>query len=404
MRRVARRRASLILLAVTAALAAVAAWVAVREPGLGPPVVFVHGMGASAADMGTPDGPFERLLPRLADAHPYPGVCMDDAQPARRWEGSPCVFRYVDDVAAGGDSQSGVEENAEKLAREVAEVHRRGDGKRVVLVGYSMGGTIVRAYLALHAAEAERFVASAILIDPATAGSWGYALDLRDRFDNPVARAIAEAVSGLAADIVDVDVDRPAFRDLRPGSQLYRRLAALPLPRRVSYYTFWGDARLLLRPLPGDTGLPELRLELGDLWLLPGDPDPAAVPPLGGQRLTPPVDPPAEALEIPHRHETVLDPGRVILVVAACADVGIGCLAAVRSVVDVPAAHWRIPFTIGEIPVDHPAFGRTSLEDAVIRAVGRSADRSPALLEHPSLGELQRDLAVQRLLVAALGR
>jgi pimeloyl-ACP methyl ester carboxylesterase len=361
------------LLVAVVATAAVATWLAVREPPrLGPPVVFVHGMGASAADMGTTGGQFDRLLPRLAEAHPHPGVCMADAQSDRPWDGSPCVFRYVEDAAAGGDSQSGVEENAEKLAKEVAEVHRRAGGRRVVLVGYSMGGTIVRAYLGLHAADAGRLVASAVLIDPATAGSWGYALDVRERFDNPVAATIAEALSGLAADIMDLDLDRPAFRDLRPRNELYRRLAALPLPRTVSYYTFWGDARLVIRPLPVDTGLPQLHLEVGDLWLLPGDPDPARLPDLGGQRLRPPVDAPAEALEIRHRHDTVLDPARVALVVGACLDIRLRCLAVLRSVANLPAAHWRIPFTIGEIRVDHPAFGQTSLEDAVIRAVGRS--------------------------------
>ena len=360
---------------VVSALAGVAAWLAVRgPPELGPPVVFVHGMGASAADMGVPDGQFDHLLPRLAEAYPFPGVCMDDAQPGRPWDGSPCVFRFVDDLAAGGDSQSGIVENATKLAREVADVHRRA-GERVVLIGYSMGGTVVRTYLALHAADAERQVAAAILIHPATAGSWGYSLDLRDRFEHRVGRAIAATVSRLAAEIVDVDVTRPAYRDLRPRSEVYRRLAASPLPRGVSYYTFWGDVQLVLRPLPVDARLPELRLQLGDLWLLPGDPDPAALPPLGGQRFRPPVDPPAEALEIAHRHQVLLDPGRVAVVVAACLDAVLRCPVAVRSLLDVPAAHWRIPFTIGEIDVDHPALGRTSLEDAVIRTVGRAVDR-----------------------------
>ena len=77
------------------------------------PVIFVHGMGSSAAEVG--ETQFAALLEGVAREYPSPPICQKDAQIGRAWKGSPCVFRYVEDKAEtdGGpnDSQSAVQDN-----------------------------------------------------------------------------------------------------------------------------------------------------------------------------------------------------------------------------------------------------------------------------------------------------
>jgi len=362
-----------------------AAWILTRaappvpEP-TSAPVIFVHGMGASAADMGVRHLAFDPLLPRIAAELPRPGVCQRDAQP-RPWGGSPCVFRYVGDRATAGepgatcpcDSQSGIEENARKLAAEIEEVFGNAGGTRVILIGFSMGGAILRTYLGLFAEEADRQVAAAILIDPATTGSWAFGLDVRDEFDDPAVGLLAEVLTRVAATNLNVDLERPAFRDLQPRSAIYRRVAALPLPRTVSTYTFWGDIRV--EATAGVLGLGR-ELAAGDLTLLPGDPDPSVLPPLGGQRFLPAPAPGAEALDVPHSARMTLGPEELGRLAAACAtlDPGTECADAAGTIFDLPNAHWRISGELGEIRVDAPALGgEVSLEDAILAAVRRNA-------------------------------
>lgn len=373
--------------AVAAVVVAVSAawWLgrpAPSPPGPGPtPIVFVHGMGASAADVGTAQ--FSRLLGGLARDFPHPGVCQTDAQPDRPWEGSPCVFRYVEDRAEAGepgpagsgpnDSQSGIEENADKLARDVDQVFRRAGGRRVVVIGYSMGGTIVRAFLSLHARQADEQVAGAVLLQPVTTGSWAFAPDVRRHLDGPVGQVLAEAVSRGAAARFGVDLSRPAFRDLRPRSALLRRVAPLPVPRRVSTYTFWGDVTLSVsgRLLGRDVNA---TLAVGDLAALPGDPDPHALPVLGGQRFRPP-DPAAgaEAVEVAHRARVEVSGAELAAIATACGFPGrADCRQTVLDTFDVPSLHWRVAGSLDTITVDPPWSGEVSLQEAIVEAVRRA--------------------------------
>ena len=375
-----------VALASLVAAVATTAWLVGRREAPAPParpprpVIFVHGMGGNAADIGVRGLAFDPLLPRIAAEFPRPGICQRDAQP-RPWDGSPCVFRYVGDRAVAGepgaacpcDSQSGLEENARKLAAEIGEVFRNAGGARVVLIGYSMGGAIIRAYLGLFSTEADRQVEAAILIDPVTTGSWAFGLDVREEFDDPGLRLLAEILSRAAAANLNVDLDRPAYRDLQPLSEIYRRVAELPLPATVSTYTFWGNIRV--DATAGVLGL-HRELDAGDLALLAGDPDPSALPPLGGQRFLPDPGAGAEALEVPHSARMTLGPGDLAYLASACLglDPGTECLDAADSVFDVPNAHWRISGELGTIRVDSPELGgEVSLEDAILAAVRRNA-------------------------------
>jgi hypothetical protein len=169
-----------------------------------------------------------------------------------------------------------------------------------------------------------------------------------------------------------VDLDRPAFEDLEPRSAHYRRIATLPVPRTVSSYVFWGDVTLHLRPL--GEGFPAASLEAGDLLVLEGDPDPAALPELGGQRYGPKdLAEGAEALEIPHRAEVTLAPDDVADIVGACAiPGGAECADAVGERFDLPNSHGNVPTSMTEITVGDPQLGGPmSLEDAVSAVVRR---------------------------------
>lgn len=357
-----------------------------------PPVVFVHGMGASAADVGVAPAPgapapFGALLTAIADTNPRPGVCQEAAQPGRPWDGSPCVFRYVDDAAGAtdglpgpNDSQSGVRENADKLAGEVAEVAAT-SGRRVVLVGYSMGGAIIRTYLATRAAEAERDVAGVVLVNAVTQGSWGFAAvgEIPKRVPGPLGQRLMLVLRSLAAGAAAVDFDRPAANDLRPRSALFRDITARPVPSSISYATFWGDIRVVVRRGLLVYDLPASELpSLGDLGLLPGDPDPSALPELGGQRFTPRVDPGYEALDIPHTARIELEPETIRTVVDACGHRpppgAPACTELLAGAFEVPNEHTSVALRMPEVVVEHEALGgRVSLVEAILTVIGRMA-------------------------------
>lgn len=359
------------------------------------PVLFVHGLGASAAQTGTAPAPgapapFGDLLTALQRAYPRPGVCQAAAQPGRGWDGSPCVFRYVEDLAEsdeGGaaargpnDSQSSVASNADKLAREVAEVVANAGGQRVVLIGYSMGGAIIRTYLALHREEAARDVRAVVLIDAVASGSWGFTVvdEATGRISGPLGRRLLDALHSIAATSAAVDFDRPAVSDLRPRSALFRRVAAVEPPPSISYYTFWGDIRVRVSRALYVYELPAFEMpSLGDLGLLPGDPDPSVLPELGGQRFSPRVDAGAESLDVPHTTTIDLSSGVVRDLLERCGrpsqQGSAPCLELVAGRFDVPSLHTAVPVATGRITVDVPAFGgRMSLTDAVVATVRRS--------------------------------
>jgi pimeloyl-ACP methyl ester carboxylesterase len=325
-----------------------------------PPIVFVHGMGGDARDIGVPGGAFASLLPALAERYPAPDACPPTAQPDRPWTGSPCVFRYVDDVATGGRSQSGVEANADKLAREVAEVVAR-TGEPAVLVGFSMGGAIIRTYLSLRPAQAAANVRGAVILHGAVSGSWLLAGEAAaGRFGDAMPEEVVEILGRLAGDVEP----SPAIRDLTPGSPLMRRLAERPPPATIAYTTVWGDIRLTL-DLPG----PDIELpSLGDVVLLPGTRDPARVAELGGQRFAPGPS----AIEIRHGDRLTLGLQELTELTLACGlPLEPGCRSAVRGALQSPSAHWRIPSSLDDIRVERSPLGDGTLEELVIEAAGR---------------------------------
>ncbi len=350
------------------------------------PVVFVHGMGGNAADVGAKQ--FADLLQAVATAHPTPDICQRDAQPDRAWSGSPCVFRFVEDMAEtdGGpnDSQSAVRDNADKLADEIEEVASKTQ-RRVILVGYSMGGAIIRTYLALHRPDADERVEAVVLIDAVASGSWGYAFAgaVPRRASGKLGDKLSEVMRSMAASTSAVNFDRPATRDLSPRSELFRTIAPMPLPRDIDYYTFWGDIRISIERSLLTYELPAYDMpSIGDIGLLPGSPDPTKLPELGGQRFSPPVDDAHEALDIPHRTRIRLDANVIGELISRCgrpptdADASNAereCRELVSKHFRIPNTHTAIPTSMADVTVDEERLGgRMSLLDAVLTAIARN--------------------------------
>ena len=99
-------------------------------------------------------------------------------------------------------------ENADKLADEIEEVAENTQ-RRVILVGYSMGGAIIRTYLTSE--DASERVEAVVLLDGVASGSWGYAF----------AGAVPRRASGKLGDRLS-EVMRPhgrvvGRRGLRPS-------------------------------------------------------------------------------------------------------------------------------------------------------------------------------------------
>lgn len=332
-----------------------------------PPVIFVHGMSGDARAVAAANGPFSLLLEAVAERYPRPGVCQREAQPTAAWDGSPCVFRYADDVAVGGTSTSSVRANAHKLASEVAEVAAAA-GQPVVLVGFSMGGTIIRTFVSLWARDASELVRGVVILHGAVSGSWLLAGDAAVRdFLAGAPEPFDLIVDGLAVDLPA----SPAARDLTPGSDLMRRLATAPPPRDVAYTTVWGDIEVVV-DMPGAE--PFSLPPIGDVVILPGPDDPSAVPGLGGQRFSPGPG----AIEIRHgdRIEVGLDElGRIA---AACAiPLPPDCRAGVRTALDSPSAHWRVASSLDRIRVEDSPLGDGTLLDLVVEAIGREKGSAP---------------------------
>ena len=150
------------------------------------------------------------------------------------------------------------------------------------------------------------------------------------------------------------------------------------LPDNISYYTFWGDIgvtierRLLSYELP-DFDLPSM----GDLGLLPGDPDPAKLPELGGQRFSPKVDRDNVSLDIPHEARISLDASVISDLLSQCghrpaADADTDCGGIVSRHFSIPNTHTAIPSAMDKVMVESDELGgRVSLLEATLNAIGR---------------------------------
>lgn len=273
---------------------------------LGPPstgmteIIYVHGISGNSDEVRFLDvlEPLENVAPGqqvrpfvfYQDASSYDagGACdsRDAVPPSDPNGGMPFDPAWVDDTIC--DSQSALTLNAVLLHADIQEAFAR-SGRKVIVVGHSMGAAIIRGFLA-YSAElgddvAATMVDSAFFIEGAQDGSRPFQAMLElNESDNILHRVLAEALlSGL-----DANALRPALGDLVPQSDWYEWVnpEAAHVPD-LPYFNVYGDLEITHREcgfLVWCKPEPKTLFALGDIALLNGTDDPHDLPGTGGAR------------------------------------------------------------------------------------------------------------------------
>lgn len=267
------------------------------------PIIFVHGLGANSNDIGTEqNNPAKnQFVPLYAELESVYGT------------GSVTTFAYVDDRSIKDNapnqqcpaglyppcaSQSSVDANALALSKEVKKLSTQ-TNHTVALIGYSMGGSIIRTLLAgcpdaqgtLNCPDAPGMVDSAFFLGTVQQGSW--LLKYKRGSDavgaipilGKAANLLASGIYKLFGKVTGFNPGYPAYTDLQPQSaNILAHNSTLP-PANINYFNFYSDIQIQLsvKILPFWT-IPLGTLPLGDLVLLRGDDNPLASPKWGGAR------------------------------------------------------------------------------------------------------------------------
>jgi Tol biopolymer transport system component/pimeloyl-ACP methyl ester carboxylesterase len=263
------------------------------------PVIFVHGLGASQRDPG-----YEDLLVPLIDQFGDRVTAFTHYQDVSNGQDQPCANgpALVPEEPNGGmpvdlgsidpeicDSQADIGLNAVQLHHDIRQAFDDAGGRPVVLIANSMGGAIVRGFLAYSAERGDRvasdMVDSIFFIEGAQAGAlWLRISGLRDTL-GPVQAALV--VTGKAA--FPADLNRPAATELASESEWYRWVNPNPdhVPTNPMFNVF-GDIRTYIKTCAPFLECRRFELvQLGDLALMPGSDKPTAVPFEGGARFLP---------------------------------------------------------------------------------------------------------------------
>lgn len=264
------------------------------------PILFVHGINQNAnlAGVPQPDPANDKFVPLFQElesvysqANIYKYQYIDDR--ALTDNGAPCP----PDLFPPCQSQSSVTDNGLVLAAQIQDLFTQTQHK-VTLIGYSMGGAIIRTALAGCPDTQGTFacpgladmVDNVFFINGVQQGSW--LLRVRQGFDAAGAvRGVGPIVNNLAQNIYNsvqasmgLNVNYPAADDLTPGSANIQAHNGVPAPSGPAYFNFYGDisaqfvSRIALWTIPGP------KASLGDLVLLRGDDNPQATPFWGGAR------------------------------------------------------------------------------------------------------------------------
>jgi hypothetical protein len=194
------------------------------------------------------------------------------------------------------DSEGDIGQNAIRLDREIQDLYRQ-KGVKVILVGYSMGGETIRAFLSYSTQAsdgvASGMVDSVVLLHGVEQGSWvaaaGGAVTSGASLvtENPFVGTAVSSLIGLFAP----NPNRLATQEFNPfgGFIKWTDSQSTKLPD-LPYYNTWGDERIVIHHcyLPFGHGCINTDVaHWGDMVLLPGSDNPTQTPLGGGERFLP---------------------------------------------------------------------------------------------------------------------
>ena len=184
------------------------------------------------------------------------------------------------------DGSSDIGINAIKLEEQI-NAEYMASGRPVILVGYSMGASIIRGMIAYSQARkdqiADTMIDSVSFIHGVQQGSY---LANGGQFASglPIFGGIGTGIS----DLVHLPLDRPASQELQDGSAWFTWVNShsTKLPS-IPFFNSYGDIRINSRVcvIPDLFGcLDVYDAAVGDIVILPGTDNPTDTPILGGQK------------------------------------------------------------------------------------------------------------------------
>lgn len=272
-------------------------------------IEFVHGITTSFRDVQNGIGGFQSLLLSALPAHSYkvnffayyqdlgyiPSGCA--TQPLPNTNTAPLFTNGGTDQGIC-DSQSAIAYNATRLDDELSKF-----SPPVTVIAYSMGAATARGWLTLAQNRPNdptlHIVDTLITIQGAQQGSYlagsGAALAASsDSWSGPIWDAVISAMDSL----LPWNIYRPAVNDLAPASAWYQSVNPTNVPSNLHYFNFYSNIQATVYPQLFFVTLPPLgTISFGDDVLLPGDPNPAAIPLSGGARFLPGGLPTADRYE-----------------------------------------------------------------------------------------------------------
>jgi len=192
------------------------------------------------------------------------------------------------------------------------------DSEPIAVMAHSMGGAITRGWLTL--AQRERsagqstpaldHVDTVITFQGAQQGSWaaGYGESLLHSKDVDK-QFLGNVLAYIAGNFAHLHANRPAVPHLTPRSAWYRSINRQPVPTTINYFNFYSDMQvtptLYFGPYVKEER--ERTRSFGDLVMLPGDDNPAAIPSDGGAKFLPPTNGDRYEWALTSKHDLFVD-------------------------------------------------------------------------------------------------